>query len=167
MALVPVELEDYILKRCRLQITFSHMYVFFSQCMTSTSNVQDISMDVTSTGDSCPKNRRRSSGSMSVTSSVSSTRVSYKKEEPAHMCQVITSHWRIQGRRPPPPPRDPILSFLDTFLAKSTRVGRRCPPHPTPNEVGASQREILDPPLFPDGTYMYPQARLVIFFRLN
>ena len=104
---------------------------FFSQCMTSTSNVQDISMDVTSTGDSCPKNRRRSSGSMSVTSSVSSTRVSYKKEEPAHMCQVITSHWRIQGRRPPPHHGTLFFRFWIHFWLKAPVLDVGVPPpHP-------------------------------------
>ena len=65
------------------------------------------------------------------------------------MHSVIPLHWRIQGGAagacPPPPERDPILSFLHTFSPKSARIGGRRPPLPW---LGAPpQREILDLPL--------------------
>ena len=51
-------------------------------------------------------------------------------------------------RCPPPPPRrkGPILSFLHTFLPKSTRIGG---PRPLPMgpRFPFPLREILDPPL--------------------
>ena len=37
---------------------------------------------------------------------------------------------------PPPPPQNPILSFLHTFSAKSTCIGGPCPPNGSMSPIG-------------------------------
>ncbi len=66
---------------------------------TVASCVQDLTtVHVTSSSvGSTPKVRRKSNSATSTTSSVSSSRVSYKKEEPAHMCQVRMTRTNFLG----------------------------------------------------------------------
>ena len=56
------------------------------------------------------------------------------------------SHWRIQGGAPGtrPPTGSNSFIFADVFTEKQT-----CRQLAPPQQVGAPQRKILDPPLFP------------------